>query len=291
MMGTRAPPPNCSELDLAENGWRKKNNSAVAKQELPKFENPYDFCIENPLHGKLWQIQKFQRFVGRVDVQFASTSYCKYNCSYRKNTGFLTSVLNFSPCPVCSKNDSCQRYQQHDELPVDQASRNSIPEGLVLELIDAWVRKKKCEGFKVFLIIDVFAGYNSISKAADLHNKTSNDNVVVYTNDIVRTRGGNMDLDMRVFELNDILVFALRKLFLEMPYDLADIKGDVKQFLLNESIAVLFHLSTPCETYSVAGGASHRLRGSAEPQSRLAVAHDDMNSKIVDWIFLNILDE
>ena len=32
----------------------------------------------------------------------------------------------------------------------------------LLELIGAWVGKKKCEGFKDFLIIDVFAGYNSM---------------------------------------------------------------------------------------------------------------------------------
>ena len=56
------------------------------------------------------------------------------------------------------------------------------------------------------------------------------------------------------------------------------------QWLREEKIAVLFHLSTPCNTYSIDGLGANRDKTTLKPKSDLARKHDEMNSKLVEWL-------
>ena len=51
----------------------------------------------------------------------------------------------------------------------------------------------------------------------------------------------------------------------------------------DNKIAVLFHCSTPCQTYSVVGLKEHREGDTLEPKTVLARNHDAMNSLLVQW--------
>ena len=259
--------------------------------------SPFDFVFENPLHGKLWNTECMQQLQAKYQytTYFQQTTYCRYEFEYKKPTGFLSSLPDLKLLPPCQKESPCewkQRYKKHQTavLSCSQAQRNSVPKGLVDAEVDAWIKRTPWAAKRLF--VDVFSGFGSVHEAV----LERSDGIHVYSNEWIKRRGQSIELDMRKFDLTALLMFAIQKAFrgidghLDPPMEGDGSTEDIISWVTQERIAVLFHVSTPCETYSNAAGGTHRARGSARPLTATARAHDEMNAKLVAWFREHVLD-
>ena len=88
---------------------------------------------------------------------------------------------------------------------------------------------------------------------------------------------------MTKFSLEDLLNYALVHHFpAEIHHIFAHASG-VVGWCNENKIAVLFHCSTPCETYSLVGLKSHREGNSLEAKSETARNNDAMNTLLIRW--------
>lgn len=187
-----------------------------------------------------------------------------------------------APCPG-NRCDFTRETGKHsaEVLTCSQAERNSIPELLVGAEIDAWIARTPWASKRLF--IDVFHGFGSVGKAVSKRRE----GIHVYSNEWVHGRGSSIELDMSKYDLSMLLAFALNKTFVGEYGELPPMNGDgvpgMKHWMQQQSIAVLFHLSTPCETYSTAAGSVHRDAGRVVPKTTPAGAHDTMNAAFVSW--------
>ncbi|MBE35191.1 MAG: hypothetical protein CMI16_06510 [Opitutaceae bacterium] len=166
-------------------------------------------------------------------------------------------------------------------MSLSKADRNCIPNGLIDEEIDAWMSATPEAKVRVFL--DVFGGYGSVTKRV----QQMYPEIFTYTNDIARRDTNDVELDIRTFGLSGMVEFAAQKLLTQDDLQEArnDYKGGLLRWMkLERGVAFLFHLSTPCETYSTAAGGTHRKSGDATPVSAKAKNHDHMNSVIIKWL-------
>ena len=261
----------------------------------PKWRsaNMLDFIIENPLDGKLKELPFVMQLVRDYPntVRQVGTSYCHYGYSYRKKTVFISTLMELELTAPCPKHPCClvQQTGKHPARSSEcgQEQKNSLPPLLVDAVLQVWTDRHSGRASR-FLVIDVFAGWNSVKKRVQEHWS----NVYVYSNDIVLRRGTDIDLDMSAaspFTPGSLLLFALSKLW---PNDYSQAvahEGGVVGWLQENKVAVLFHSSTPCRTYSTQALSVHRFKGSARPKSLDALHDDAMNEKLVDYFKRHIL--
>lgn len=257
-------------------------------------ENNYDFVVENPLYGDLWQLDIYRNLL-RHDgsnaplSKNAQTSYCHYGFTYNKPTNFFTSLINFNPVAPCPRN-CCERLLQGNPTHLSQVrdanvrEKNSVPERLTNEAIDAWLDKLKVRPrggespppIEHKLFVDAFAGFGSV---ADAVRGRAGDDIFVVENDLSSARNG-MRFDIsrpgQLELLLDTCMVALRQS-----------RGAGIRI---ENVAFLIWFSTPCETYSTEGRAAHRGSGARLDVdiSRKAASHDAMNKLIARWIEKNV---
>ena len=115
----------------------------------------------------------------------------------------------------------------------------------------------------------------------------------MYTNDIAKGRHTNVHLDMSAnsfWSVDDLLALAGTVCFpcSDPSKRIAD-HGSVIGWLNAEKIATLFHCSTPCDTYSIAGLQSHRVGKTLEPKTETAHEHDIMNELLVNYFISTVL--
>ena len=238
-----------------------------------------DFCFENPLDGcfKAHPLVRSLLSTHNPHVKFKGTSYCHYDFQYRKRTALISSISSLNPTPPCPS-PACAHYKLHGHHAAQvvdgtQCERNSIPPQLVDEILRAWTSTYAGRA-REFLVIDLFAGWGSMKKRA----AESWPNVHVYANDIVDREGVDLNLDLSydtATRVRLVLTFALLR---HWP-DAKPVHG-VFEWLAEQRIAVLFHCSTPCRTYSVDGLATHRF-ANGRPKTDTAAADDRMNSELV----------
>tara|TARA_B110000046_G_scaffold124287_1_gene130700 strand:+ start:1706 stop:3049 length:1344 start_codon:yes stop_codon:yes gene_type:complete len=174
---------------------------------------------------------------------------------------------------------------------------------------------------RILVFIDVFGGYGSIGNyISDNKEKYEeilyyyNDIVTGRYKDDTRTATFSTH-DMTVCTLNQLFWVCMRENMKKIReiYDI-DIKNDVYSegtknamesaitlptendneikinnahgnematFLRKYNVSVLFHLSTPCQTYSPAAGPGHRHAKCTDPHSDLGKSHDAMNTKLL----------
>ena len=109
--------------------------------------------------------------------------------------------------------------------------------------------------------------------------------VCVYANDLV-DRGQHSVLDISAdspFGPASLLALALIKHFQADPDALRAHADGAVGWANAHKIAVLFHLSTPCETYSTQALAVHREAGTCTAVSRAAHRADAMNEALIAW--------
>ena len=198
-----------------------------------------------------------------------------------------------------------------------QDARNHLPEELVFDLLDTFVARHRRLGAHVFVCVDVFAGWGSFGRAADNYadcRLTPSERLLTYANDISNRGDRRPDINLDVIihsSLIAILRLALVKMQVELDEALhasrsgvrdmkaffelenklrttefPDEKDDYACAALSEAlkhagIAVLFHVSFPCTTYSTAAGSTHRERLCIAPKTPLAVAHDKLLKHIM----------
>lgn len=245
-----------------------------------------DFLFENPLHGKLKDLPCIKSVLSDHPslVKRVDTSYCQYGYAYQKPTVLIGTLLNLNLVPCCPK-PPCQELQARathrahcSDATVEQ--KNSLPPALVDCILKAWIERHEGADVSNFLFIDVFCGYGSFEKRI----KQAWPQVLVYSNDISKSRthaDQNLDMSASVFSPTVLLMFALNKLFPDDEKDIASHPGGAVGYVNDSHIAVLFHCSTPCTTYSTMALATHRHAGTAAPKSDAAQKDDDMNASLI----------
>lgn len=254
--------------------WRKKPRYWNTERESVRWrlDHRYNYVIENPLDGALWDLPCIKRLLKRsvkdepygLIAKLISTSYCHYNSNSQKRTGFLTTLNDTQlslpcPCHPCDRVAVDDGFRHTPWESLGTKERNSIPMALIGHFLQAWVAKVPVD--KAMILIDVFAGFGSVRSAVEAWNEVEDRKILLYDNDILRSRGALYDFDMGQFDLT----------FLENLI----LKGDKLQ---TKDTVILFWLSTPCTTYSIAGLHKHRPKGCAP--SELAITHDRMNTKL-----------
>lgn len=282
-----SPPPPKSEFRPKR---RASSSSSSASEKRPG--NLLDFVIENPYDGKLKDLTCVKDLVSRnPNTVFSTpTSYCHYGYDYRKRTLLIHTLADFKPTLPCPevKCSAVKSGKRHAGQVVGSAAakKNSIPPQLVKALMDAWL--KRVAGASDYLVIDVFSGWGSVSE----HIRAAYPNIKVYSNDIVDRNHMDMTLDMKTFTLGSLLVLAATKLWSGEDQFKAqqNHKDGIVGWFKDERIAVLWHISTPCETYSQNGLGKHRVKGTTEPKTHQAVDADAMNARITEYVTRVVLD-
>jgi len=244
----------------------------------------FDFTFENPRDGRFKDHPDVKRMLEEFShsVKLVDTSYCHYGSPFRKSTIFVTSLMNLQAQPPCPSNP-CESRKEF---------RNSIPGGLIDCVIDAWVGLHVVK-MRAYIIIDVFSGWGSVEKRVRVRQAAGSLplSVKVYSNDIVKGRGANFDMDMSVWNPGVLLLMALVQCFGFDADSIVEHAGGPEGWAQQNNVAVLFHMSTPCETYSVNGICKHREKGSCTPKSDEAVKADKMNEQLVKYVRRVVLGE
>jgi len=283
----------CSPM-TAKEGFHPKPRVTIKRLLDARRTNMFDFCFENPLDGKFKDLPVVQELLKRYPymVKLASTSYCLFGYDYRKRTCFLTSLTNFKPESPCPETP-CLWIRNGLKHPMTVqdcrvSQKNSIPEPLVDLLVHSW-KKRHVDQASAYLLIDVFSGWGSVSKRV----KEKWPDVKVYSNDIISRPQNNVELDMgakSVFQPSTLLVMALMKHF-PLDFDrITKFDGGPVAWCNANRIAVLFHCSTPCVSYSLVGLKCHRVGKTLEPKSKTARDHDDMNTYIIEYFRTLVLE-
>ena len=211
-----------------------------------------------------------------------TTSYCSYGFVWKKDTSILSNLSNLRLRPPCRVRP-CGRVHT-DFASLTTAERNSIPALLVSDVLAAFEAAQRASGRVPLLVVDVFAGWGSVSDEAQQRG------LLVFSNDILPNRGNaNMDFDMRDIQLSDLIVLGIRRYEKEIKeridpahFDsLFDSSASIKERLSASRVGVLLHLSFPCTTYSTAAGGFHRPAGSSTALTPTAVAHDQMLASVI----------
>ena len=264
-------------------GWRTKKRKCHSFPTAVTDLHPINFVFENPLFGAFarmpFTLDLMEKHGDRVFM--ARTSYCHYGFPYQKATLFVGTLPGFFPPPPCSSNP-CLHFRVHGHHASQvkahsAAEKNSIPHGLVDLEIETWMA---CFPNPVhqFLFIDCFAGYGSVCDRV----RERFPNVKVYANDIVKRKGNDAEIDVEKYDIEFLLNLALKRHFEDAI--LTNMPCGLVHWLRREKIAVLFHLSTPCNTYSTDGLAHNRDKKTLAPLSDLARKHDTMNINIMKWL-------
>ena len=247
----------------------------------PKRTTPaiVDFVFENPLDGRFKSHPAIEMLLAcyRGRVVARPTSYCHFGVDYRKRTIFVTSLLAFRPPSACPAHP-CSHVRAGSPHPtqlIDQcdAVRNSIPAPLVDALLGAWMATHK-DWAREFLLIDLFTGWGSVAKRAAERWPA----VKVYTNDIADRPGVDATLDLST-DTHVRVVWLMRLAVLRFWPDAPNDQG-VMDFFASRRVAVLFHASTPCNTYSTEAIGVHRMPDGA-PRTHAAARDDEMNTNLV----------
>ena len=263
-----------------DNRWRKRRSGG---------DGLFDVVFENPLHGRFKDLPSVARMLReRPDrVKRVETSYCHFDgFEYNKPTVFITTLTDLALPPPCPRNPcaAVRAGELHGAQvgECDAATKNSIPTGITDAIVDAWLAKHTETGATAFVFVDAFAGFGSVHARV----RARHPSVSVYANDIVdREQEGDFDLSADSgFTLGSLLAMALGKRFPASIDAIAAHPGGPVGWAKAKKIAVLFHVSTPCETYSTQALSVHRVAGSATPTSAAARKADDMNDALVAWV-------
>lgn len=261
-------------------GWRKRK--LRPSNDPPRRHSRIDFVFENPLDGAFKKMPFVKQLLERFPywTRCRGTSYCKYGTDYRKRT-VLISSLKLRLAPPCP-NPACvhlKRAKTHPRSVADlcSAEKNSLPQGLVDAILDQWMTDaaERHATVRTYLIIDVFSGFGSVSAA--IRSRQLPD-VHVFGNDFVDRNGGDTTFDLSAdspFTLASLVWLACFKMGVAVSE-----YTDITTMLEDRQITVLFHLSTPCTTYST-NGMSHHRNQDRSPKTSLARAHDAMNTALL----------
>ena len=274
-----------SGAEYVQGGWRPKKRKLSALTS--ESGNVIDFIFENPMHGLFKDMNFTKKLISEnTFVKLKSTSYCKYGTPYQKNTVFVGTLALFEPWSPCSVTKcNFARIRGRHKCGVKDLTpqqKNSIPNALVELEISAWKRAHADSNWR-FIFLDVFTGYGSVAS----YVKQAHPDVHVLTNDIVKRPNNSIEADMTKFSLDLLLKMAILNF---CGGKVPSFDAGVFAWLWKHKVAVLFHLSTPCQTYSVDGKGYHRHNRTTEPKTDTALKHDTMNKGMMEWLSQAVCD-
>lgn len=273
---------------VSEDGFRLKKRATLT------FHNPewrdasmLDFMFENPLDGKFKDLAVVKQLLSDYPgmVRQVETSYCHYGYRYQKRTMLIGTLVGLTPRPACP-HTPCRFLRRRERHPEQSAEcgnqeKNSLPSGLIDSIMNSWIGRHGGRANR-YLLIDVFSGWGSIETRVNERWPQ----VVAYANDIVPRAHTDINLDMSatsIYSPSSLLMFAIRKLWPDEEEQAHAHPGGTIGWLQQQKIAVLFHCSTPCRTYSTQALATHRIKGTAEPKTTDAERDDDMNAALISY--------
>lgn len=258
-----------------------------------------DFMFENPLDGKFKDILSVKRMLQNNPgtVRQFNTSYCHYGYLYRKRTvliGTLTQLSLKRPCPEEPCRQLSLRGKHSEEVAeCGNAQKNSLPPLLIDAMIDGWI-SRHAGRVERFLLVDVFSGWGSIERrVAEKKASGQWQNVFTFANDIVNRSHTQSNFDMSAdapWNPGTLLFFALNALWPEHNAHVTEHPRGALGWVQDNGVAVLFHCSTPCQTYSTNALATHRVAGTADPKTPQAEHDDAMNASLINYFTRNVLD-
>ena len=160
-------------------------------EELLPKPSMVEFTVENPgidnrvksLWNQPYTTQWLDRWGDLVNV--VPTTYCQYaqypeSKQPHKPTSIMTTLPTLPLQQPCSAKRPCPelcdpRSDGHHSVQVSQrdgaqsslseCEKNAIPERLIHNIIASWVGSKWEDGYRNFLVVDVFAGWGSVKNA------------------------------------------------------------------------------------------------------------------------------
>ena len=293
-------------------GFVQKRRARITQKTLnftaPAGSNEtlLDFSFENPLHGKFKDLDAVTRLLsthaGRV--KRTSTTYCHFEYEYMKPTVFITTLTDWRLPAACPANPCetvrCGHKHTQRVAECDAATKNSLPPLLVDSLVKAWLQKHTSASASTsastsesvsaserrFLLIDVFSGFGSVSRRV----RETVPDILVFTNDVVdRGQDAVLDMSAGMFHPGTLLALALAKYLPEDTDAIAAHPGGAVGWTKDNNVAVLFHCSTPCRTYSTQALCVHRVAGTPVAASNSARHDDAMNEALLAWFEETIL--
>lgn len=294
------PPASAPEdPDDPGDGYRTKKR-ALLRPSAWREDHMLDFSFENPLDGKFKDLPVVQELIKDYPalVRRVGTSYCHYGYDYRKRTVFVSSLTNFQPTPPCP-GTPCSWIRSGLEHPGSvqgcaRDQKNSLPPALIDLLINSW-RSRHAGKAAAYLLVDVFSGWGSVDTRVEEKQRLGEwQDVRVYSNDIVQRDHTDVTLDMSADSMWSpaaLLAFAVDR---HWPGDVGERMshpGGLIGWLNAKKIAVLFHCSTPCDTYSTNGLGYHRVGKTLEPKTPMAKAHDAMNASLIGYFKRTVLSQ
>lgn len=289
--------PPASDCGDSSGGYTVKKRARW--RALPwREESMLDFMFENPLDGKFKDTPAVQELLRNHPgvVRQLNTSYCHYGYSYRKRTVLIGTLTQLSLKPPCPE-EPCAQVSLHGKhiqevAECGNAQKNSLPPLLIDAIVHGWLARHKGR-VERFLLIDVFSGWGSIeNRVLEQQAKGRWRNVFTFANDIVKRAHTQANVDMSAgtsWNPGTLLVFALNALWPEHATHVSEHPRGALGWVQENRIAVLFHCSTPCQTYSTNALATHREAGTAEPKTLQAKHDDEMNKLLIEYFALHVL--
>lgn len=248
-----------------------------------------DFLFENPLWGRFKDHPSVQSLLedhaGMVTQ--VTTSYCHYGYRYQKPSVFIGTLTNLRLSQPCPKNPC--RYMERDgahpqrSAECSTAQKNSLPPALIDVIIQAWMDRRPSAS--AYLLIDVFSGWGSLEKRIE-ENGEKWPTLKTFANDWGRRDHTDAQFDMGAESKlgpEHLVALAVWKHYREHVDDVLATDGGAMAWLKAQNIAVLFHCSTPCRTYSTQALKVHREATTAIPKTEAARHDDAMNQALIRY--------
>jgi len=256
-----------------------------------------DFLFENPLWGRFKDqpsvkalLEEYPGMVTQVE-----TSYCHYGYPYQKPSVFIGTLTNLRLRKPCPRNPCgyMKRDGAHPERSAECsiAQKNSLPPELIDEIIQAWMDRRPSAS--AYLLIDVFSGWGSLEKRIEA-NKEEWPTLKTFANDWGQRDHTDAQFDMSAESKlgpEHLVALAVWKHYGEHVDDVLATDGGVMAWLKKQNIAVLFHCSTPCRTYSTQAIKVHREVATAIPKTEAARHDDAMNEALIRYFKEVVLAE
>lgn len=188
-------------------------------RELLRRTDMVEFTVENPgiddRAKSLWNQPYLIEWLNRWQrtVKLIPTTYCQYaqyphDKQPHKPTSIMTTLTGLTLQRPCNANRPCSELcdptsrgrhsvqvsqREHAQSSLSQCEKNAIPQQLTHQILATWIGSKWVDGYRNFLVIDVFAGWGSVKNAIATF---ANSPEAIRMVDMVNANDGDVDNEL-----------------------------------------------------------------------------------------------